>query len=61
MGDDEGTKRRIEAACQVVKSFGIATECGFGRTLEEESDSILKIARDVGLCLRTYLMIELKY
>lgn len=47
MGDDEGTRDRIEAASQVVKSFGIATECGLGRASGEELDSILKIARDV--------------
>ncbi len=29
----EGTKRRIEAARQVVSSFGVATECGMGRSV----------------------------
>lgn len=45
--DDEGTRQRIEAASQVVRAFGIATECGLGRASEEELNSILKIARDV--------------
>ena len=30
-GGAEGTRRRIEAASQVVPSFGLATECGMGR------------------------------
>ena len=46
--DEEGTKRRIRAAKEVLKdtgiSWGVATECGMGRTPREELDSILEIS-----------------
>lgn len=29
--DHDGDKKRIEGACKVVPSFGISTECGWGR------------------------------
>lgn len=45
--DLAGTQRRIEAATKVVGDFGVATECGLGRTPQDEIDSILEIMRDV--------------
>jgi hypothetical protein len=46
--DEEGTRRRIAAAQSVgVKDFGVATECGMGRTPREQLESILQISRDV--------------
>ncbi|KAL5343835.1 hypothetical protein BJX70DRAFT_393257 [Aspergillus crustosus] len=46
--DEDGTRRRIKTAQSVVqRSFGVATECGLGRTPPEELDSILQILRDV--------------
>lgn len=42
--DEEGTKKRIEAASKVVSEFEIATECGWGRTPEEEVDGIMKLS-----------------
>ncbi|KAL3484939.1 hypothetical protein BJX62DRAFT_248051 [Aspergillus germanicus] len=45
--DEAGTKRRIEAVLPVVKGFGVATECGLGRTPVDELDSILSISREV--------------
>ena len=46
--DAEGTKRRIEAAKGVYQgSFGVASECGLGRTPKEELNSILAIAKSV--------------
>ncbi len=30
--DTDGDKARVEAACRAVSSFGISTECGWGRT-----------------------------
>ncbi|KAJ9223625.1 hypothetical protein C8Q69DRAFT_460604 [Paecilomyces variotii] len=46
--DLEGTKRRIEVARSVVpRDFGVATECGMGRTPKEDVDSILQILKDV--------------
>ncbi|KAL4860743.1 hypothetical protein BDV12DRAFT_181168 [Aspergillus spectabilis] len=46
--DEEGTRRRIKTAQSVVKrSFGVATECGMGRTPKEELDNILQISKDV--------------
>ena len=46
--DEEGTKHRIEAAQRAFSSgFGVATECGLGRTSPEDMSSILAIARNV--------------
>lgn len=42
--DHGGTVKRIEAAQKVVHAFGVATECGMGRTPVEELDSILEIS-----------------
>ncbi|KAI4723187.1 hypothetical protein E4T48_00441 [Aureobasidium sp. EXF-10727] len=45
--DLEGTERRIKAASEVLDSFGVATECGWGRTSPEEIDSIVQISNAV--------------
>ena len=46
--DAEGTRQRIEAAKGAYHgSFGVASECGLGRTSKEELDSILVIAKAV--------------
>lgn len=45
--DEEGTRRRIRTAKSVVSDFGVATECGMGRTPAEELNSILEISRNV--------------
>lgn len=45
--DLEGTKRRIEAASTACKKFGVATECGLGRTPSEHLDSIFEICTTV--------------
>ncbi|GKZ65740.1 hypothetical protein AnigIFM60653_003195 [Aspergillus niger] len=45
--DEEGTRRRIQTAKSVVSDFGVATECGMGRTPAEELPSILEISRNV--------------
>ncbi|KAI1084252.1 hypothetical protein F5B20DRAFT_288566 [Whalleya microplaca] len=46
--DEAGTKKRIETAQATVPfSFGVATECGLGRTPPEEIDSILHICKEV--------------
>ncbi|OTA98013.1 hypothetical protein M426DRAFT_70564 [Hypoxylon sp. CI-4A] len=46
--DEAGTKKRIEAAqASVSFPFGVATECGLGRTPPEEIDSILQICKEV--------------
>ena len=41
--DLEGTRSRIQTAGQFVNSFGIATECGMGRTTPEQLKDILSI------------------
>ncbi|KAI0197515.1 hypothetical protein F4808DRAFT_438931 [Astrocystis sublimbata] len=47
-GDETGTKERIKIAKACVPiPFGVATECGLGRTPPEEIDSILQICREV--------------
>jgi len=45
--DLEGTERRIKAASEVLDSFGVATECGWGRTSAEEIGSIVQILNAV--------------
>ncbi|KAH6106606.1 hypothetical protein HBI69_179190 [Parastagonospora nodorum] len=45
--DLEGTKKRIEAASKVVPEFGVATECGWGRTPVEQLDGIMKLTSQV--------------
>lgn len=45
--DLEGTRRRIEAAGKVVPNFGLASECGWGRTPVEQMESIMSISRDL--------------
>ena len=42
--DEEGTRERIKAAAEFVATFGLATECGLGRSSRAELDSILDIA-----------------
>ena len=43
-GDEDGTRARIKAAAEFVAPFGLATECGLGRSSQAELDSILDIA-----------------
>lgn len=45
--DLEGTKRRIAAASKYVPEFGVATECGWGRTPAEQVDDIMKLTSEV--------------
>ena len=48
--DLEGTRTRITAARKVVKEFGVATECGWGRVLDPgDIDSIMDICRKVSV------------
>ena len=42
--DEDGTRARIQAAAEFVRGFGLATECGLGRSSVAELDSILEIA-----------------
>lgn len=46
-GDEEGTRRRIAIASQVVNDFSVATECGMGRTPAEHFSSIMSISAAV--------------
>jgi hypothetical protein len=46
--DEEGTQKRIQAAGQAgIQTFGVATECGMGRTPVDELDSIFQIFTSV--------------
>lgn len=45
--DLDGTKKRIEVASGVLSEFGVATECGFGRSDAVELESVLQIASQV--------------
>ena len=45
--DLEGTERRIEAARKALPGFGVATECGWGRTPVQDVGSILEILKTV--------------
>ena len=42
--DEEGTRSRIKAAAEFIAPFGLATECGLGRSSQAELNSILDIA-----------------
>ncbi|KAL4921314.1 hypothetical protein BDW62DRAFT_208327 [Aspergillus aurantiobrunneus] len=46
-GDEQGTRRRIQAAQAFTNDFGVATECGMGRTPTDEFHGILRIMRNV--------------
>jgi hypothetical protein len=43
----EGTKRRVAAAKRVVKDFGVATECGFGRRSPGTIPGLLELHREI--------------
>ena len=45
--DEAGTRERIRAGRKFISNFGIATECGFGRSLEKDLESALKIAKTI--------------
>ena len=45
--DEEGTRRRVKAASDVVQKFGVATECGMGRKPTSELKSIFAISDSV--------------
>ncbi|KAJ9658917.1 hypothetical protein H2201_007567 [Coniosporium apollinis] len=45
--DEEGTRWRIETPSKVLEIFGVATECGMGRTPPAELASILQISAAV--------------
>lgn len=47
--DKEGTEKRVDAASRALagRQFGIATECGLGRTPVEDLDSIFCISREI--------------
>ncbi|CAF4170908.1 unnamed protein product [Rotaria sp. Silwood2] len=44
---EEGAKKRIDAAAEVVKGFGVSTECGLGRRPEEHIIKLLSLIRTV--------------
>lgn len=46
-GGVEAAQRRIEAASRHVSSFGVATECGFGRRPAETVRDLMQIHADV--------------
>lgn len=52
VNDEEGTRRRIEAASRVLGAFGVGTECGMGRTPPEDFDSIMAISAAVSSPIR---------
>lgn len=43
--DEEGTRERVKAASEFVGTFGLATECGLGRSSQAELDCILRVAK----------------
>ena len=46
-GDLEGTRARIEEAQKVAAEFGVATECGLGRTPVEHFENLMAISVEV--------------
>ena len=56
-GDEDGTRRRIEAAKKVIGeesgvAWGVATECGMGRTPREMVGSAVEIMKKVSRPVR---------
>jgi hypothetical protein len=51
--DEAGDNRRIAAAHRVVKAFGVAAECGFGRTDPANVSKILASHRRAARHLQT--------
>jgi hypothetical protein len=52
--DEQGTRERIAAVSKAwpeMKKFGIATECGWGRTPEGQAEGIMGLMSE-GLCVR---------
>ena len=43
----DGAKRRLSTAQKFVKSFGIATECGFGRRPSDTIPALLSLHREI--------------
>jgi len=41
--DLEGTRKRIDVTRRFLEDFGVATECGFGRTGREEVENVLGV------------------
>jgi len=48
----EGTRKRIEAASEVIDKFGVATECGFGRRLPGRIKELLQTHTQVASAIR---------
>ena len=56
-GHEAGTKRRVDAARKVIDkesgvAWGVASECGMGRTPREMVDSVLQIMKNVSKPVR---------
>ena len=45
--DLDGTLERAKTASKVLNSFGIASECGFGRTPKDEFEAVMKVLVEV--------------
>jgi methionine synthase II (cobalamin-independent) len=45
--DIEGTRSRIDVASRFLEDFGVATECGFGRTGRDEVENVLGVLASV--------------
>lgn len=45
--DAEGTRKRIEHAGRIVPEFGVATECGWGRTPPDQLESLMQTIAEV--------------
>lgn len=45
--DPDGTARRIAAAANTIQHFGVATECGMGRTPREEVEGLFALHANV--------------
>ena len=45
--DFEGTQKRISTASKVLETFGVATECGMGRTPTDEFEAVMEVLAEV--------------
>jgi hypothetical protein len=51
--DFDGTWKRIEMASKILNNFGIASECGMGRTPKDEFEAVMDVLAKVSEALET--------
>lgn len=55
VNDVDGTRAQIETGKKFLEGFGIATECGLGRTPVQDAESIFDILKEMGASVANLL------